>query len=108
MQVDVVSDKWENGSSGMLHVGVDSESKTLIGTITSVTAHGGYINQTTSFSMTEVLESNILFSSFKISLDVKYHSPCPSQSLLHKHSIILIKVTSPKDVSGTTFNKCVN
>ncbi|XP_015273370.1 PREDICTED: putative helicase Mov10l1, partial [Gekko japonicus] len=55
IRVDVVSDKWEDGSS-VLHFGVDSEPKTLIGTVTSVTACGGYINQTTSFSMKEVLE----------------------------------------------------
>uniref|UniRef100_A0ACB8FQC0 Uncharacterized protein n=1 Tax=Sphaerodactylus townsendi TaxID=933632 RepID=A0ACB8FQC0_9SAUR len=57
IRVDVVSDKWECGSS-MPHLDVDLESKTLIGTITSATACGGFINQTTSFSKKEVLENN--------------------------------------------------
>ncbi|XP_060100380.1 RNA helicase Mov10l1 [Heteronotia binoei] len=57
IRVDVVSDKWEDGGSSMLRFGVDSEPKTLIGTVTSVTALGGYINQTTSFCMKEVLEN---------------------------------------------------
>ncbi|XP_077194395.1 RNA helicase Mov10l1 isoform X2 [Paroedura picta] len=56
ISVDVVSDKWEDGSS-MLQFGADSEPKALVGTITSVTTDGGYINQTTSFSMKAVLEN---------------------------------------------------
>ncbi|XP_054843764.1 RNA helicase Mov10l1 [Eublepharis macularius] len=56
IKVEAVSDKWEGGSC-VLHLGVDSELKTLIGTVTSVTACGGYINQTTSFSLKDVLEN---------------------------------------------------
>ncbi|XP_053109363.1 RNA helicase Mov10l1 isoform X2 [Hemicordylus capensis] len=54
VRVESVSDKWEENSS--LFPCVDLDPKTLIGSITSLTAFGGYINRTTSFSMKEVCE----------------------------------------------------
>ncbi|XP_062991081.1 RNA helicase Mov10l1 [Elgaria multicarinata webbii] len=53
IRVESVSDKWEDSE---YPYEMESDSKTLIGSITSVTAAGGYINQRTSFSMKEVSE----------------------------------------------------
>ncbi|XP_074862033.1 RNA helicase Mov10l1 [Carettochelys insculpta] len=55
IRVEALSDKWENYSSPTY----DSSElipKMLIGNITSVTEDGGYINQTTAFSMDRVCE----------------------------------------------------
>ncbi|XP_063163984.1 RNA helicase Mov10l1 isoform X1 [Candoia aspera] len=54
IRVESISDNWDDNSIGSY--AVDANIKTLIGSITSVTGHGGYINQTTSFSMREVCE----------------------------------------------------
>uniref|UniRef100_A0A8D0G8H2 RNA helicase Mov10l1 n=1 Tax=Sphenodon punctatus TaxID=8508 RepID=A0A8D0G8H2_SPHPU len=54
VKVDVVLDKWEDSSTPVY--GSESDINMLIGSITSLTEDGGYINQTTSFSMKEVCE----------------------------------------------------
>ncbi|XP_061496210.1 RNA helicase Mov10l1 isoform X2 [Rhineura floridana] len=54
IRVENFSDKWEEGS--ICPYEVDLDTRTLIGSITSLTAAGGYINRTTSFSMKEVGE----------------------------------------------------
>ncbi|KAJ6666424.1 hypothetical protein lerEdw1_000698, partial [Lerista edwardsae] len=55
LQVESISDKWEDNGS-MFTCDIDSEPKTLIGSITAVNIHGGSINHTTSFSMKAVCE----------------------------------------------------
>ncbi|KAJ7329638.1 hypothetical protein JRQ81_015812 [Phrynocephalus forsythii] len=54
IRVERISDKWEDSNSCLYKV--DSDVKTLIGNITSLTAVGGYINETTSFTMKDVCE----------------------------------------------------
>uniref|UniRef100_A0A6J0V6P1 RNA helicase n=3 Tax=Pogona vitticeps TaxID=103695 RepID=A0A6J0V6P1_9SAUR len=54
LRVEIISDKWEE--SNVCTYKVDSDVKTLIGSITSLTGVGGHINQTTSFTMKEVCE----------------------------------------------------
>nr|XP_014428887.1 RNA helicase Mov10l1 isoform X2 [Pelodiscus sinensis] len=55
IRVEAVSDKWENYSSPA-YDSSELNTKMLIGNITSLTKNGGYINQTTSFSMDQVCE----------------------------------------------------
>ncbi|XP_033018750.1 RNA helicase Mov10l1 [Lacerta agilis] len=54
IRVEKVSDKWEDDSKCPFEG--DQDTKTLIGSITSLTAIGGSVNQTTSFSMNDVCE----------------------------------------------------
>uniref|UniRef100_A0A670JAI5 RNA helicase Mov10l1 n=1 Tax=Podarcis muralis TaxID=64176 RepID=A0A670JAI5_PODMU len=54
IRVEKVSDKWEDDSKCPYQG--DQDTKTLIGSITSLTAVGGSVNQTTSFSMDDVCE----------------------------------------------------
>ncbi|XP_042326866.1 RNA helicase Mov10l1 isoform X2 [Sceloporus undulatus] len=54
IRVEIISDKWEESSIRPCEG--DSNIKTLIGSITSLTAVGGCINLTTSFSMKDVCE----------------------------------------------------
>lgn len=55
----MVTEKWEENSSGLLHDADHSALKTLIGRITSLTKAAGYINQTTFFSMNDVCDGNV-------------------------------------------------
>ncbi|KAH0616541.1 hypothetical protein JD844_027727, partial [Phrynosoma platyrhinos] len=59
IRVEIISDKWEESS--ICPCEGDSDIKTLIGSITSLTAIGGRINQTTSFSMKDVCEDLVKF-----------------------------------------------
>uniref|UniRef100_A0A8D2LPQ6 RNA helicase Mov10l1 n=1 Tax=Varanus komodoensis TaxID=61221 RepID=A0A8D2LPQ6_VARKO len=52
VRVESICDKWEDSSAYEM----DSDTRTLIGNITSITAEGGHINQTVSFLMKDVCE----------------------------------------------------
>lgn len=72
LQVEAVSDKWEddnrNSSKGLS----DSSPRVLIGCVTSMLEGAGYISQTTYFSLESVCEgSQMCFcSTFKIKFSV--------------------------------------
>nr|XP_014351818.1 PREDICTED: putative helicase Mov10l1 [Latimeria chalumnae] len=57
-KVEPFSDQWENdGSSGIEYCFPDStNTKALIGSVTSCSKNGGYINETTYFSLDDVCE----------------------------------------------------
>ncbi|XP_066489634.1 RNA helicase Mov10l1 isoform X2 [Tiliqua scincoides] len=55
IRVEVVSDRWEENGS-IFPYDVDSNPKTLIGSITAIDSHGGCINHTTFFFMKAVCE----------------------------------------------------
>lgn len=60
LQVESIYDKWDDNSVSSYTV--DTNVKTLIGTITRFTGDSGHINQTTSFSMRVVCKGNLYIS----------------------------------------------
>lgn len=60
LQVESIDDKWDDNSISSYTV--DTNVKTLIGTITRFTGDSGHINQSTSFSMRVVCKGNLYIS----------------------------------------------
>ena len=56
MQVEAISDEWEDNSKSHGRGLSDSSPRVLIGCVTSLMDGAGYINQTTYFSLESVCE----------------------------------------------------